>query len=165
MYSAVVIIHKLRNILMTVWLIKLYNSHNLNNIICCLINWGNAAKCHLSKIAVVQKWALKIILKPVGCTNFTPVFASTHTLPIQDLFHVQCLIFTCKYINSLLLPRCQDILTFHNEVSFRNTRNTNPFYVHHAMLEAMKKSISHMGVSLWNSSPVSIKEHSIVNPI
>lgn len=68
---------------------------------CCLI-WGNTAQNHLNRINILQRRALKTILKGDLRTSSEVIHSKTKVFKAKEYFEINSLIFTYKHLNSLL---------------------------------------------------------------
>lgn len=65
----------------------------------CNLIWGNASVCHLTRIHLLQKKAIRIIYGRQMYDHTAPYFADGKFLTIFDIYKLNCAIFIYKLIN------------------------------------------------------------------
>ena len=110
-------------------------------------------------ILVLQKRALRLIYFSKPRDHAIPFFIESNCLPLQSLFFQQLsyLMYDvhAKTAPKSLLDKFAKINTKHHY----NTRLSAKecFSVKFSRTEKMKKSFTRIGVSIWNSIPLSVK--------
>ena len=137
--------------------LRLYNAHFLPCLNYCNIIWGNACKTHLTRIHVLQKRALKIMLRVQPRTSSDLVYSESKALTVSEIFNVQCLIFMYKYVKNMLPEIYQDFFVYKSIISQRSTRNTDMFYLPNSRLSSSSSTLFHRGARLWNDLPDNIR--------
>ena len=159
------IIAKMRHYIPRRLLLNLYHaliSPYLNYGICA---WGNCPQTYLNKILVLQKRALRLIYFSKPRDHTIPFFIESNCLPLQSLFFQQLsyLMYDvhAKTAPKSLLDKFAKINTEHHY----NTRLSAKecFSVKFSRTEKMKKSFTRIGVSIWNSIPLSVKTLNVSN--
>lgn len=159
------IIAKMRHYIPRRLLLNLYHaliSPYLNYGICA---WGNCPQTYLNKILVLQKRALRLIYFSKPRDHAIPFFIESNCLPLQSLFFQQLsyLMYDvhAKTAPKSLLDKFAKINTEHHY----NTRLSAKecFSVKFSRTEKMKKSFTRIGVSIWNSIPLSVKTLNVSN--
>lgn len=145
------IIYKLHNILGHAWLMRLYNSRILPFLNYCAIVWANTSKIYLNRLVILQKQALKTILKVPRITCSNVVFSKTNTLRLHDITETQMLIIMYKHSTGLLPLPLQEIFTKQAEVATRRTRWVDTYYIHPSQLSSWMSSFTHRAPMLWNN--------------
>lgn len=68
----------------------------------CNIVWGNAFDSQFKHITTLSEGPLKTALRMEPQTSTDLVHSESKTLPVRDLYKIQCLIFMFKYLNGEL---------------------------------------------------------------
>ena len=121
--------------------------------------WGYCAKTNLNRLLILQKRALPLIFFCRSREHAIPLFIKSNCLPISFLFFQQ-LCYLMYDIHTQVAPinlinQFTKTRTMHNY----NTRSSSNecFTVKTSRTEEMKKSFPRIGVSIWNSIPLSLK--------
>ena len=116
-------------------------------------------KNRLNRLLILQKRALRLIFFCRSREHAIPLFIKSNCLPISFLFFQQ-LCYLMYDIHTQVAPinlinQFTKIRTMHNY----NTRSSSNecFTVKTSRTEKMKKSFTRIGVSIWNSIPLSLK--------
>ena len=146
-------------------LLNLYHaliSPYLNYGICA---WGNCPQTYLNKILVLQKCALHLIYFSKPRDHAIPFFIESNCLPLQSLFFQQ-LSYLMYDIHAKTAPK--SVLDKFAKINTEHHYNTRLsvkecFSVKFSRTEKMKKSFTRIGVSIWNSIPLSVKTLNVSN--
>ena len=119
----------------------------LNYSICA---WSNCPQTYLNKIRVLQKRALRLFHFSKPRDHAIPFFIESNCLPLQSL-PFQRLSYLMYDVHAKTAPR-----SLLDKFAKINTKHI----IHNTRLSAtekMKKSFTRIGVSIWNSIPLSVK--------
>ena len=153
------IIAKLRNYIPCQLLLSIYHTLITPYLTYGISAWGYCAKTHLNRLRILQKRALHLIFLCRSREHAIPLFITSNCLPISFLFFQQlCYLMydihtqvaPINFINQLTKTRAM-----HN-YNMRSSSN-ECFTVKTSRTEKMKKSFTGIGVSTWNSIPLSLK--------
>ena len=97
------ILRKVKGVLSTTCLIKLYNAFILPHINYCNIVWGSASLTAMNKLVTTQKRAIKLALKVPLTTATNRIYEQSKLKAIATIHRIQISIFMYKY-NQNLLP-------------------------------------------------------------
>ena len=105
--------------------------------------YGHAAKCHLNQILILQKAAIRIILKIRPRSHVSSNFKTLQIMPIDMLF---------KYRFLLLFENCFSRGSLQlNRPTYNKTRSKDQFVPHRANNCRWESSLLTTGVNLWNT--------------
>jgi len=158
MNKCIGILRKVRGVLSSSSLIKLYNSFVLPHINYCNILWGSVPPTVIKKLVITQKKAIKIALKVPRTTATETIFSQSKLKTIGGIHKIQVSIFMYKYENNLL-PKC-----FCNKYSKINslhqydTRQKDLYYHELCCTNRFKSSLYYKGPKLWNTLPTYLRE-------
>ena len=152
------IIAKIRHCIPRRLLLNLYHaliSPYLNYSICA---WGNCPQTYPNKILVLQKRALRLIYFSKPRDHAIPFFIESNFLPLQSLFFQQ-LSYLMYDVHAKTAPK--SLLDEFAKISTKHHYNMRlsakeRFSVKFSRTEKMKKSFTRIGVSIWNSIPLSV---------
>lgn len=125
--SAVDILHKCYNILNRECLITLYNSFFSPFVNYCYIIWGSAAQSTVSKIDILQKRVLKLVIGVDQRTNYQFVHHKTGVLTVHEIFERQSMIFMYRYSKGFVPINLRNMFIMKSEISSHITRYNDQF--------------------------------------
>ena len=135
----------------------LYNSLVLPYLNYGLLAWGTAAKCHLNKLVVLQKRAVRVISFAKFKDHSGPLFKKHKILPLYDLYRYQGAIFVYDSLCNNLPPYFKNMYVENSNIHSHNTRKSSNIHIDNRKLVASSKSIRHQLPLLWNELPEDIK--------
>lgn len=137
-------------------LLTLYNTLIYPYLQYCNIAWGSQQSCHLTKLFICQKKALRVVCKAKWDAHTTPLFYTLGTLKLVDINRLQTGCFMHKAINNQLPPPFQDYFVLNTAVHNYFTRQSQKIHSTGLRTSARKFSIKSFGTFIWNSLPSSI---------
>ena len=148
------IMYKARNYLNKKCMSNLYHTYIYPYLIYCIEVWGNAPKCHLNPILLLQKKIIRIITYSHYLAHTESIFQELQILPIHKIFISRIGVFMYKHVHGQL-PSVMDKLyvktsTIHNH----NTRNANKFRI-----STGTETFSHISARIWNALDLKINIH------
>ena len=103
--------------------------------------WGNASRCHLDQLYIIQKKVIKLI----SFTNYDISSAATfkilQILPLNKLVYNRIGIMMYKYSNNLLPPAINDLYVSNNDVHKYYTRQKHLLYVNKSNINVYTKAL------------------------
>jgi len=147
------ILRKVKRVLSTTCLIKLYNAFILPHINYCNIVWGSASLTTMNKLVITQKRAIKLALKVPITTATNSIYEQSKLKAIATIHRIQISIFMYKY-NQNLLP--SGYCNKYSKIETRHCYNTRQKDLYcHALLctNRYKTSLSYKGPKTWNALP------------
>ena len=140
------IMYKARTYLSKKCMSNLYHTFIYPYLIYCIEVWGNAPKCHLNPILLLQKKIIRIITYSHYIAHTENIFKELHILPIDKVYVSRVGIFMYKQEHGLL-PEVMDSLYIKtNAIHFHNTRNANKFRI-----STGTETFSHISARIWNA--------------
>ena len=143
------VIYKVKKVISFDALKTLYTSLILPYLTYCCVIWGNASKCNLNKVIVLQKRILRIIFNSDYREHTSPLFKRCKLLKFSDLVNINILIVMFKVYNNLL-PENIQIIFLKNVNCHYITRSHGKFIFQYSRTNLKSKSVSVIGVKLWN---------------
>ena len=149
---------------------KYVNKHTLRQIYFALVYphlqyaitcWGGSAKCHLTKIIIKQKWAVKLISNCARDTPSNPLFIQLNLLKLNDVYKLKVGTEIKKMIALNLIVNTD--FQFNCNLYRYSTRSSakNNFYVPQVKTNVGKSSLKYRGAVIWNEIPIEIRSKSI----
>ena len=134
------ILYKLKPVLPCCTLLSLYYSLIYPYIIYCNEVWGGTSGCHLNRLIVLQKRAVRIITGADYLAHTAPLFAKTKILKINDVHtYLLCLhMFKNLQCNSSLYPRG----------GLRRAHDVRPVF---QRLSVSQRSLRYSAPKAWNN--------------
>ena len=153
-------IAKLRHFLPRKILIQIYNSLIGPYISYAISVWGSADKCHLNKILILQKRALRFIYFAEWKEHAIPFFLNADILPVNFLYYENVCSLMHDVRHKTAPENIIDLFTDIKSVHSYNTRSSTShnFYIKQSKLQIQYKSFSRLGARIWNDIPVSLRE-------
>ena len=116
---------------------------------CCVI-WGNASKCIIQKVIVLQKRVIRVVCNSKYSDHTLPLFRKCKLLKFEDLVNTNILIIMFKVYHNLLPDNIQKFFIKNINCPYR-TRLYGKFNTMYLRTNLKSSSISFTGVKLWNS--------------
>ena len=146
---------RLRHFVPRTTLVNIYQILLLPYLTYGLAAWGQAAKAHLQKILVLQKWVLRLLYFSELRAHALPLFISSKILPLQMLYaeKVSSIMFDVSCMNAP--SNICDFFTKANWECKHETRfsSCGNCYVQTSRLNLNQDSFSWFGPKLWNAIP------------
>ena len=122
--------------------------------------WGSADKCHLNKILILQKRALRFIYFAEWKEHAIPFFLNADILPVNFLYYENVCSLMHDVRHKTAPENIIDLFTDIKSVHSYNTRSSTShnFYIKQSKLQIQYKSFSRLGARIWNDIPVSLRE-------
>ena len=131
-------------------LFTLYNAYILPYLSYCNSIWGNTYSCHLERLFLLQKKAIRICTKSDYRAHTSELFQSLHTLKLQDINKLQIASLMQRYHAKTLSPYLMNMFTVNSNIHSYNTRSSNRFHRWNYSNNKSKYSLRHTGPALWN---------------
>ena len=147
-----------------------YNGLGYSKLLYGLPVWGNADEVHIKDIVILQKKAVRIIVKK-NCTihddtferhHSAPIFKDLGILHIRDIFVVEALKFVYDSLKKLNPPQFHDYYKFPTACHINTVaiRNNNLVFPRARTTTYGLKSLKYCGVSIWNGLDVNLRTKS-----
>jgi len=121
---------------------QVYHAIVLPYLSYCNVIWGGTAKCHLDKLLILQKRAVRIVSNAGYRDHTEPLFKSESLLNIYKLYKFMCCLYVFKKRDNYQLA--------HNVY---DTRNSYSMLVTFQRLTTCKKSIYYSAPPIFNTIP------------
>ena len=153
------IFYKLRNVLPTACLNKLYYAFIHPHILYGIEVYGNTSKVGLDKLCKLNNKLLRILLHKQFVTPTMDLYVAMNTLPIPTLHELQLLIFIHKYaFHNFLLPEIfHNYLLKNDSVHGYNTRGKSGFHISVVNSNFGLRCTAYRGSRFWNNLPDNLK--------
>ena len=123
--------------------------------------WGSTFTTYIDPICILQKKELKIITFNKVIASSVPLFDALQILKLNDIFKFQVASFVYECLNNLAPIYFSDYF-----VSIHSVHNIGTWQSKKGDLFALRcnttqyglRSIHYLGVCLWNSLPIEIRE-------
>jgi hypothetical protein len=157
--------YKLRNVLPSKCLQKLYYAFVHPHILFGLEVYGNASVSSLNKLCILNNKLLRILLNKNRSTPIIEMYEAYRTLPIPKLFELKLLIFVhkCVYHKDVLPVIFQTYYSDNTSIHSHNTRRNTDLVIFRSRSTFGQKCTKYIGCKLWNSLPPSLKSIESVN--
>lgn len=137
---------RLRKIVSLEVLVSVYFAHIHSHLSYCTFVWGN--DFHINMLLILQKKAIRIILKVNSRTHCKPLFKQLRIMTVHSVFIFQCLVYI-----KVNLTDISTYLDIHN----RNTRFKDNLTLSFCRYETTKNSFCEIGKKLYNHLPTYVK--------
>ena len=123
----------------------------------CNTIWGKSN--HISRIHLLQKMALRIIMDQPKLTHSAPLFKHCDIMPIQTRVSFRTATLVYKSLNDLTPPYMKELFVPLDQISSRNTRfsERNKLYIPKRNLCVSWRSLRYNGAVVFNSLPSHIQ--------
>ena len=149
------VMYKLKNIVPSSTLISLYYALIYPHLNYCNLAWGNTYLCHLEKLFLLQKRAVRIVCNANYLAHTNPLFISTKILKIFDIYKLNLAVYIYKNSLQNSFPR-----RHLHDTRFRS--NLLPVF---QRLTSTQRSLNFSAPSFWNELPNEIKTCSSLNSL
>ena len=148
------VIVRLRHLVPFTTLLSIYRSLILPYFSYGLAAWGQAAKCHLQKILVLQKRVLRLMYFSGPRAHAVHLFTSSKILPLNMLYMetISSIMFD---VSCLTVPtNISNLFIKANEKHNHETRfsSSDNFHINPSRLNQNQGSFARFGAKLWNSA-------------
>ena len=151
---------RIRNLLPLDALLCLYNALILSFLQYGLVVWGQTNASYADPILNLQKKAVRAISFQPRMSPSLPIFNDLKLLKLSEIFELRLLTFDFDSVNKTS-PGCfHDFFLFISTVHQYATRQAGQgdlFMSRKNSLQYCLKSIRHLGVKLWNTLPVELR--------
>lgn len=134
-------------------LVKLYYALVYPYLTYCNIIWGGASACHLNKIMLLQKRAVRIITGSNYLEHSTQLFLKLRILKIVDIYKYLCCMFAHKNLDKYV-----------SVSNIYSTRNSNNLIVEYQRLNITQRSFKYIIPKFYNDIPTTIKSLTGIGP-
>lgn len=118
-----------------------------------IVLWGSANKCHLNKVIVLQKKAIRIVTRSSYNAPSTPLFRSTGIFSVHDMYYFEILKLMFDVINLRAPPALAAAYTITTDIHHHNTRQAGNLHIRERRTHSASVSILHSGPRLWSTIP------------
>ena len=98
----------------------------------------------------LQNRAAQTIANVPRRTESAPLFESLKLLTVFELYHFKICMFMFKYYTQRVAPSVKEMFTKTSDITKRDTRQSNKYYIPFTHLETVKKSLRRRGAKIWN---------------
>ena len=128
-------------------LISLYHALIVSSIRYGIIHWGGGPAYNMNRVLVLQKYAIRIISKLRRRDSCRQMFKDLKLLTVPCLYIFDAVTFIVK----------NKIGRTAQEVSCRNTRQSNDYFIEPCRLNSTRCSVEQAGLQFFNCLPGEIK--------
>ena len=157
------IMHRMKSFVPLRILFMLYNAFILPHIMYCSTVWAINYPSKLSKLYRLQKKALRICSNVDFLAPSKPLFYNHHTLSIFDISKLKIGLVMHRYFSNTLPPYLMEMFSLNHNVHNYNTRSKPLFHQWKVTTHSLSKSIRHVGPTIWNSLPSSLRNTQFTN--
>ena len=140
--KSIAIIHNLRDCMPEHVLKTLYHAHIEPHLTYCINIWGNTFTTYIQKLHILQKRAIRIIMKKPFLEHTPPLFRMANILTIYDLIKVNLAKYVYNNRNNNTFQRLQH----HHQ-----TRRQDEFLIPIHSLDIYKRSLAYCAPKVWHS--------------
>ena len=136
--------------------ISLYYCLIYSNLNYCIIVWGTASKSLINKLFILQKRAVRLIVKAHFLASTSPIFKQLNILKLYDIYLLSCSLFMFKYKCNLLPESCKDLIILSNTTILSycsKLRIHNEFHIPSHRTSLREKCIKIRGPKIWKFLP------------
>ena len=152
------VLNRLKHLLTSKLLLMVYNSLILPYLTYCNLIWSNAYESRLIKIKVMQRKAIRIIVKAEYLAHADPLFKKLRLLKISDIGQQQISIFIYKFLKNDLPANFQNYFCSTADIHPHYTRQSSGLHILYSKTNIRKKSIKIAGPHFWNNLPLEVKQ-------
>jgi len=143
------------------------NSNHLTTLYYTLIHpyisygitlWGSANKNQLSKIQIMQKKSVRIIIKAKYKDHTEPIFKRLKILKLEDIYKINMSKYMFAMQNGSLPATLNKTIKQNRLIHDHNTRNIDNLHIEQRRTNLASKSLRHMGPLVWYQIPIAIRE-------
>lgn len=120
-----------------------------------IILWGATNQCHLNKLNVIQKKAIRVITNSKYNEHTAPLFKELSLLKLTDIYKLNVGKFMYKMVQNNLPPQIKHAFTKNQDLHNHNTRQGVHIKTRRTKMAASQ--IIHKGPEVWLSVPVNIQ--------
>jgi hypothetical protein len=126
----------------------------------CNIVWAGQQNVYIDSLFRLQKKALRIITYSKWNSHSAPIFKLIRVLNVYDINKIQMGCFVYKFFNGLLPSLFDNYFVTNCSIHSYNTRYSNNLhlYLPRCRTETRANSIRILGVKLWNSIDLAIRQ-------
>ena len=157
------VMSRVRKILPLNVMTMLYHTLIYPYLVYCNICWGSAKTSNISKIAVLQKRAVRLCSGSGYMTPSNPVFVRLNLLKLADIHNLQIAIFMFKLKFRQLPTSFHHYASITNIDRFHNTRHISYFIQIKSRTNIHCHSITVHGPRLWDSLPMTIQQSNVLS--
>ena len=151
------VMSRVRNILSSIILIKLYHTLIYPHFVYCIIAWGSAKPTLLNKLFILQKRAVRLCTGSGFRTSSNPLFTKLHLLKIGDIYNLYTTMFMFQLKCNTLPNSCLNLVSLANKDNVYNTRYSGYFKIENFRTRAREMYLAVRGPKLWDSLPLQIQ--------
>lgn len=152
------ILNKVKSIISTHCLLKLYKCLVLPYINYCNIVWGSVSPSTKLKVVTTQKRAIKLALKVPRTTPTSVIFEKSNLKTIDGINRIHTAIFMYKYECGLLPSGFDNKYEKNQDVHNYNTRQAALYHIPKSRTNRFKTGMLCRGPIIWNSLPSNIRQ-------
>ena len=142
------IMYRLRSYLPQSTMTSIYYSLVYPYLNYCVQVWGGTYQCHLNRIEILQKRAIRIVNNAQFYSHTLPLFKLSRVLKFSDVYKFNVAVY--MYKNS-----SDDQFTRQHSYNTRGRANLLPGF---QRLTLTQQSLSFRGPNVWNGIPQEIKD-------
>ena len=115
--------------------------------------WGAAADCHLNKLIVLQKKAVRSISGASYIAHTNPILKLLNILKLKDIYHSEIIKFVYSFIRGEMPNSISTFFSLSHTIHAHQTRHSInlKLEIPCARTQLSSSSPIHMGSRLWNS--------------
>ena len=118
----------------------------------CNLAWGGTYKANLQIIIILQKRALRIVIKSTYDANSSPIFKELKLLKFHDIRSFQLVVFFMFSLKNSTLPsKFNNLFLINSQIHNYNTRNAHSFRLPLCRTNTRQFSIYFQGPKFHNS--------------
>ena len=136
----------------------IYESLIMSHMQYCNLVWANATKNIMDPLFILQKRALKIVLKLPRLTPSDVLFKQAFKLTVFQMCHYQSLIFIYSVLNHLAPERFDDFFVLIENVHSHETRSQGGLYAISSSKKVFKNCLRARAPNLWSSITKDIQD-------
>jgi hypothetical protein len=140
----------------------LYNALIYPYLIYGVLLWGSTYQVHLNKIVVMQKRAVRSIVRAPFNSHTDNIFSRLNLLKFTDIYQLYLGMHMYSQINNLLPSPLQRNLRFCDDIHSHFTRQTNQLHTEGIQSAIVANSFVKMGPDYWNALPDDIKHSATI---
>ena len=126
-------------------------------MIYCIEAWGNATKCHLEQLYIIQNKVTRIILFSNYNTHSIDIFKQLNILPLIKLVVNRIWLMMYNHANNLLPPAINDLYIENCEVHNYPTRQKHLLHVNKSNINIYSKNFGNTSARIWNAMQYKIE--------
>ena len=158
------VLNRVKNFIPLLTRKTLYHALILPHLSYGVLAWGNSKSQELKRLKILQKRAIRFIIKAKYNSHTGPIFSSQNILTLDDIYNLQCCKLYQKQLQNRLPSFFMNLFITSSETHNYETRQQNNIRPPNITLKIQEQFINFKVANVWNSLPNAIKQSTHLAP-